>query len=116
MDAANAWLALGAAVVVVGGGVVALIRWLRHHLGGLADFIADWHGESARPGVPARPGVMERLARIEDRAAGIEDRAAGIEDRLTSVEHELQPNSGRSLRDAVNRVDARTARIAPDPQ
>jgi hypothetical protein len=102
VDAANAWLALGAAVVVVGGGVVALIRWLRHHLGGLADFINDWHGEGARPGVPARPGVMERLS--------------GIEDRLAAVEHELQPNSGTSLRDAVNRVDARTARIAPDPE
>jgi hypothetical protein len=102
VGAANAWLALAGGIVVVVGGVVALIRWLRHHLGGLADFINDWHGEPARPGVQPRPGVMERLA--------------GIENRLTDVEHELKPNSGKSLRDAVNRVDARTARIAPDPE
>lgn len=48
------------------------------------DFMDDWGGESARPGVPRRPGVMERLDWIE---------------------HQLKPNSGESLRDAVNRIE-----------
>lgn len=69
------------------------VRQLAARLGTLAD---DWSGEPARAGVPARPGVMARLSAIED--------------RLGSVEHELHPNSGGSLRDAIDRVDERTAR------
>ncbi|MGW2074300.1 hypothetical protein ACWCPK_38690 [Streptomyces sp. NPDC001953] len=64
-------------------------------------FMDDWYGEPARPGVPGRPGVMERVS--------------GIDDRLTRVEHELQPNSGQSLRDAVDLANRRLARLCPDP-
>lgn len=55
------------------------------------EFRSDWDGTSPRPGVPGRPGVMVRLA--------------GIEARVEQVEHELRPNSGGSLRDAVDRVE-----------
>lgn len=48
------------------------------------DFMDDWGGTEARPGVPRRPGVMERLDWIE---------------------HQLKPNSGESLRDVVNRIE-----------
>lgn len=41
---------------------------------------------------------MPRLARIEERQAATEERTARIE-------HELRPNSGTSLRDAVDRVE-----------
>jgi hypothetical protein len=44
-----------------------------------------------------RPGVMERLDRIE--------RTVGI------VAHEVRPNGGSSMRDAVDRVDSRTASL-----
>jgi hypothetical protein len=44
-------------------------------------FIDDMLGTEARPGVDAKPGWNERLDRIE---------------------HELHPNSGKSLRDAVD--------------
>jgi len=30
------------------------------------NFIEDWNGKPPRPGVPAHPGVMERLAILED--------------------------------------------------
>ncbi|MFJ2863669.1 hypothetical protein [Kitasatospora sp. NPDC087314] len=50
----------------------------------METFTEDWQGTPSRPGVPGRPGVMERLDRIE---------------------HELHPNSGLSLRDAVNRIE-----------
>jgi hypothetical protein len=65
------------------------------------DFMDDWAGEPGRPGVQPRPGVMERLA--------------GFEERLTRVEHELYPNSGQSLRDAVDRANERLLRLCPDP-
>lgn len=32
----------------------------------LESFFEDWEGEKARPGVPGRLGVMERLQRNED--------------------------------------------------
>lgn len=61
----------------------------------------DWAGEEERAGVPGRPGVLARLA--------------GFEERLMRVEHELYPNSGQSLRDAVDRAHSRLARLCPDP-
>ncbi|MEU2487015.1 hypothetical protein ABZ593_20705 [Streptomyces sp. NPDC012617] len=75
-------------------GTVLLLRRIEH-------FIDDWTGEEPRPGVPGRPGVMERLGHFEE--------------RLGRVEHELYPNSGESLRDAVDLANLRLARICPDP-
>ena len=49
------------------------------------NFLDDWNGEPARPGVPARLGVMARL---------------------DEMHHELHPNHGSSLADAVNRTEA----------
>jgi len=48
------------------------------------NFLDDWNGEPARPGVPQRLGVMARL---------------------DEMHHELHPNSGSSLADAVNRTE-----------
>lgn len=57
----------------------------------------DWRGEPARPedGIPERPGVMLRLARLEKSTA-----AAWVE---------LHPNGGSSMKDTLNRVDANLA-------
>jgi hypothetical protein len=76
-----------------------LTRGVRRLLSRLDEFVDDWQGTPGRPGVPGHEGVMARLC--------------GIEDRLAAVEHELHPNSGGSLRDAVDRVDQRTARLDP---
>lgn len=50
----------------------------------IRNFLDDWKGEQDRPGVPGRAGVMSRLS---------------------SIEHELHPNSGLSMRDAINRTE-----------
>ena len=55
----------------------------------LADFLDDVMDEPARPGVDARPGLMERVMRVE---------------------HELFPNSGKSLRDQTNRMEQKLDR------
>ncbi|QKW10801.1 hypothetical protein HUT18_11450 [Streptomyces sp. NA04227] len=64
------------------------------------EFMDDWQGELERPGVPARPGLLERVALIEE--------------RLSRVEHELYPNSGDSLRDAVDHANRQLARLCPE--
>lgn len=78
-------------------------------LGGkIEQFIDDWNGEEERPGVPARPGVMERVG-------GIEDRMTGIEDRVARVEEQMNPNHGSSLRDAVDLANRRLSQLCPPP-
>jgi len=57
----------------------------------ILDFLDDWNGEPARPGVPARLGVMARL---------------------DEMHHELHPNSGSSLADAVNRTETQGKELA----
>ncbi|MFD5251344.1 hypothetical protein ACKI10_18450 [Streptomyces galilaeus] len=101
VDAAVVWSV--AAATIAGAALLAwrAVRGLRKLFGRLVDMADDWHGVPERPGVPGRQGVMVRLLKIEERVA--------------RVDHELQPNSGGSLRDAVDRVDRRTQTLAPDP-
>ena len=70
----------GVGIVVVWG----LIKKVWPLLRKLGDFLDDVAGEPARPGVPARAGLMERVQRIE---------------------HELFPNSGKSMRDQTDRIE-----------
>ncbi len=96
------WLAsvaLGqvAAVVAAVAAAWAALRSLQRTLEPARQFLSDWTGEDARPGVPARPGVMERMARTEDMQAQI----------LKSV----GPNGGGSMHDAVYRTEKALASL-----
>jgi Tfp pilus assembly protein PilN len=42
-------------------------------------FKTDWYGKPARPGVPPTPGVMERLAKIENNTSSLPDRVTKLE-------------------------------------
>ncbi|MCZ4604762.1 hypothetical protein O3S80_13625 [Streptomyces sp. Lzd4kr] len=92
-----------ASVAIAGALALAwrMIRGVVRILRRMDDLADDWTGTPARPGVPERAGVMARLDQIEE--------------RVGTIEHELRPNSGQSLRDAVDRVDRRTRTLAPDP-
>lgn len=60
------------------------LRWLwRQVIRPLSLMLQDWHGSPPRPGVPARPGVMVRLERLEA---------------------ELTPNGGKSVKDRVEKI------------
>ncbi|MFD6128583.1 hypothetical protein ACFWC2_14715 [Streptomyces diastaticus] len=102
IDALDVVLVWAGALTVLGGLVAAGWRGVRGALrlaGRVDDFMDDWAGQEERPGVPGRPGVMERVGAIEA--------------RLHRVEHELYPNSGGSLRDAVDRANERLALLCP---
>lgn len=47
------------------GVLATFVVWARRQLSKMDDLLDDWRGTDARPGVPRRPGVMERLEKIE---------------------------------------------------
>lgn len=91
---AGPWL-VGAVVGVTV--LVTAARKLWVFMRRVGHFLDDVSGEPERPGVPARPGLMERVATIED--------------RLGAVEHEVQTNQGGSLKDAVRRTESHVAEL-----
>ncbi len=100
VDVLVIWSLAAVSVAALLGLLWRMSRGVRRIVVRVDEFVDDWNGVPPRPGVSGRPGVMARLD--------------GIEERLGRVEHELQPNSGSSLRDAVDRVDARTQQLASD--
>ncbi|MGW2591944.1 hypothetical protein ACWCXC_16995 [Streptomyces sp. NPDC001515] len=101
VDALVIWSVAAAAVAAALGLLWRMTRGVRRIVLRVDEFVDDWHGVPGRAGVPARPGVMARLD--------------GIEERLGRVEHELHPNSGASLRDAVDRVEGALTATPPHP-
>jgi hypothetical protein len=100
LDTVLAWGGIATAAIGVAAALWRLARGVVRTGRRVDQFMDDWYGESARPGVPARPSMMERVS--------------GIETRLGRVEHELHPNDGASLRDAVDRTNRRLARLCPE--
>lgn len=74
----------------------------------IVGVFGDFAGEPARPGVAARPGVMERLASIDEKIDAQGTRIDEQGEQLASIQHELHPNSGKSLRDSINRIETAT--------
>lgn len=70
------------------GVVASLKKFLGPTVRKLQHMLEDWQGEDARPGVPRRPGVMERLS---------------------DIEHQLKPNGGGSIRDKIEHIDQQLA-------
>lgn len=73
-------------IVVTGGKISKLTKRFIH-------FLDDYFGEEARPGFPGRPGMQERLRKIEE--------------DVDHISYEMKPNSGSSIKDAINRIEKR---------
>jgi hypothetical protein len=56
-------------------------------------FLDDYFGEEARPGFDGRPGMQERLSYMES--------------EISCISYEMRPNSGSSIKDAINRIEKR---------
>lgn len=46
--------------------MIGTIAWMSRQMHRVSQMLDDWRGTEARPGVPRRPGVMERLEKIEN--------------------------------------------------
>ncbi|SDU42843.1 hypothetical protein [Jiangella alkaliphila] len=72
-------------------------------LGALVD---DLLGTPARPGVEARPGLMERVAGVEATTSATAAQLETTAGKVDTVHHQVLPNGGTSLRDEVTRTSA----------
>lgn len=82
----------------------------------LGALIDELLGEPAAYGRPARPGLVEKVDGLVDGqvvvvATQVEHTAdlAALRAELNKVKHELFPNSGLSLRDAVDRLERQSS-------
>lgn len=103
------WVLLVAAILL---GVVKAFPVVRKFV----TFVNDVAGEEARPGFPARPGLFDRIHSIETTQQSVSDKVDSIEiaqkdmaGKVEKVHHELFPNSGKSLRDQTNRIEAKVS-------
>ena len=101
------WVLLVAAILL---GVVKAFPVVRKFV----TFVNGVAGEEARPGFPARPGLFDRIHSIEITQQSVSDKVDSIEiaqkdmaGKVEKVHHELFPNSGKSLRDQTNRIEAK---------
>lgn len=77
----------------------------------IVHFFDDFLGEEERPGVPPRPGISQRISSIEKSLDVGTEKFSTIEYKLDRIDYELRPNSGMSLRDAVNRIEQRLQHV-----
>lgn len=100
---ANIGAAMAGAIAIISG-VWRIVKKLHHFTKTFDDFLEDWKGSESRPGVPARPGLMERISHQDETLKEINE-------RLIIVETEVTYNNGKPLKDAVHRLDSTSATI-----
>lgn len=94
-------------IVSVIAGVSAISMFLRRVfrlIKRVIHFLDDYFGTEERAGVPAVPGMAERIKKIE---GNIDYLCV----RIDKIEKELYPNHGTSLRDSVNRIEKRVLEL-----
>lgn len=101
---AGAWIVGVGAIALALLGIARLTRALWRISRSVAHFLEDWHGTPERPGRPPVPGFPERTEALEKHTEGMCDRLTRLDMKVTSIEHEMHPNSGRSLRDKVDKI------------
>lgn len=72
----GSWIA---AIIAAITGVFVTLKGLARVIRRTQHFLDDWFGEEARDGVPARPGVMERLEAMEAALVTATGRLDGLE-------------------------------------
>jgi hypothetical protein len=122
MQVVGALTAIGTFLTLVFKSVKTWRAFKRKWRTNLDNFFADWNGTPDRAGVPGREGVLVRMQTIEQGQQATADELAEQSatlreivtvlakqgDKIDAINHELHPNSGKSMRDDLNRLIART--------
>jgi hypothetical protein len=102
-----------ASVFIAGMGGGAL--WLRKQLKGVGQMTRDWNGEPAREGISdGTPGVMQRLYTQDRQFEEVMAHLGRQDATLETIKHEVNYNSGSSIKDAVHRTDGAVAALRQD--
>lgn len=88
------------AIILFAGKLVKFIKKVIH-------FLDDFLGEEERPGQEARPGLSERLTNMEDCMGLVKEQMGSIKEDVEAIKIEMHPNSGTTIRDALNRIEKR---------
>lgn len=97
------------------GVFTVFVIWLRKQLKGVTQMTKDWSGEVARPGISdGVPGVMQRLYAQDQQFKAVMERLGRQGSMLTEIQHEINYNSGSSIKDAVHRTDKAVKELAED--
>lgn len=81
------------AIGVIGVGLHKATKLIKRFI----HFLDDYFGEEQRPGFNGRPGMQERMSIIEE--------------ELKHISYEMKPNSGTSIKDAINRIEKRLEKL-----
>lgn len=81
------------AIILFAGKLIKFVKKIIH-------FLDDFIGEEERPGQAARPGFSQRLFNMENCMSSVKD-------DIEQIKIEMQPNSGSTIRDAINRIEKR---------
>jgi hypothetical protein len=104
-----------AAVILAVAGVLALLgrlaRRVRTTLRRLREFLDDWQGVPARPGVAGRAGVLAQIGELRDGLTCATERLDKIEASTSTVKAQLTNNGGASVKDAIDRIERQ---VTPD--
>lgn len=78
-----------------------MFRPVRKMVRRLGQFFDDWFGEEARPGVPRRPGMLERVSTLETGQAEIRslrDDVTGIKAQVSQMSSQIDSLHGDSMK------------------
>lgn len=97
------------ALVLIGSAVLVVVKWLHPVVAKVTRVLDLFLGRPEEQGIPAIPGVIERLDAQDE--------------RLRKIEKEVTPNSGTSAHDKITRrignldakVDALFAHLSIEP-
>lgn len=88
------------AIILFAGKLVKFIKRVIH-------FLDDFIGEEERPGMPARPGLSERITNMEKCMGDVKDQMSSIKEDVDEIKIEMRPNSGTTIRDSLNRIEVK---------
>lgn len=87
-------------------GLGAFMMWMRSQLKDVGQMTRDWRGVPERAGVSDEiPGVMKRLYTQDQQFKEVMTHLGHQDATLELIKHEINYNSGSSIKDAVHRTD-----------